>query len=1223
MTNDTPGPGPTLLRDLIDIPEKVDASDYVLRLHEGVAAADRTLRDYVITDSIRQSIDEALGLVERTLADRTAKGAFIHGSFGSGKSHFMAVMHLLLSGNATARSLPNLQAVVDQRRGVLEKKLLAIDYHLIGAESFEAALFKGYLDTVAVKHPDVPPPMLHQSEGLFDDAQRMRATLGDEKFFAALSTGADDDWGELATPWTADSFDAAIAQPVGDPGRERLAQTLVAELFTGYTRVAEWVNISDGLTAMTQHAKKLGYEGLVLFLDELVLWLGAHLSDTSFIQSETQKVAKLVETGVGSLPLPIISFVARQRALKDFLGGGEVRAQQEALSQSFQWWEDRFEAITLNAGDLPTIVKQRLLAPRDDAARATLDSALARVKSDQSSWSYLMTDEVGANESDFAKVYPFSPALVDAMVALSSLMQRDRTALKLMGELLAEGRDTLTVNDVIPVGDLFDPVVTGSAEPLTDDMKKHFAITRQFYQARLRPYLLQKHNLTDAAACELPRDHAFRTEDRLAKTLLISHLVPQTRSLQSLTAARLAALNWGTVNAYIPGTESTQVLDWVKQWASQFGEFTIGEGADPIIAVHLTGVDYTSVLAKVSGEDNNSNRRQVLRGLIESELGIAAPDGMVREQNLTVVWRGSKRTLSVYFGNIRDKSDVTDEILLNPTSSWRLVIDYPFDPAVQSPSPKDDLNRLNELKAEGAQALTLAWVPNFLNAARLDEVGTLAMLDHVLKPTQFDQNASHLPVSDREPARRALENKRDQMTLRLREVLRQAYGVNTSSEQNVDVVIEGNQIVTSMYPGLTIQPPVATNLREGLIKALDQAWKFHTPKHPVVDTDNNEVRAVQVREVVALVQATHENGGRTQGLQASQRNLLRQIAEPLGLGQVNENVYAISPANLKWRDDFTRWAAESPQGMTVASIRTKLAEYGMSQVLEDAVILSWAIINEQEWLRSGAPTPTPQQGALADDMTLRPAHLPTEQEWEKARGRAQQILGIEPDHALVSGAVRRLGAALSVAGTEHASRARELVTLLESHAVALGINAEGAGSRLDTAARVRDLLGALAGESDPIERVELLAAFDLPNEARHFARSIATATDVAQALRDADWEAMRAAASLGRTDVDAALTAAREAASHDELVSPLSQKLAEASRLSRLAVLPPDPGPRPVPVPAPVPGLGPIVDPDVVALTFEGTELSVRMRAVERSIADALAKAPGETKQVRITWMLE
>lgn len=148
MTNPTTGSGATLLRDLIDIPEKVDASDYVLRLHEGVEAADRTLRDYVVTDSIRASLDEALGLVERTLTDRTAKGAFIHGSFGSGKSHFMAVMHLLLSGNAAARGLRNLQDVVDKRRAVLEKKLLAIDYHLIGAESFESALFTGYLATV-------------------------------------------------------------------------------------------------------------------------------------------------------------------------------------------------------------------------------------------------------------------------------------------------------------------------------------------------------------------------------------------------------------------------------------------------------------------------------------------------------------------------------------------------------------------------------------------------------------------------------------------------------------------------------------------------------------------------------------------------------------------------------------------------------------------------------------------------------------------------------------------------------------------------------------------------------------------------------------------------------------------------------------------------------------------------------------------------------------------
>ena len=60
------------------------------------------------------------------------------------------------------------------------------------------------------------------------------------------------------------------------------------------------------------------------------------------------------------------------------------------------------------------------------------------------------------------------------MVALSAIMQRERTALKIMSELLYRGRDELTVGDVIPVGDLFDVVVLGDAKPLTEDMVKVF-----------------------------------------------------------------------------------------------------------------------------------------------------------------------------------------------------------------------------------------------------------------------------------------------------------------------------------------------------------------------------------------------------------------------------------------------------------------------------------------------------------------------------------------------------------------------------------------------------------------------------------------------------------------------------------------------------------------------------------------------------------------------------
>jgi len=72
------------------------------------------------------------------------------------------------------------------------------------------------------------------------------------------------------------------------------------------------------------------------------------------------------------------------------------------------------------------------------------------VRANPVAFRHLLTDEAGSAAVDFEQVYPFSPALVDAMVALSSIMQRERTALKIMSELLSRGRDELTVGDVIP-----------------------------------------------------------------------------------------------------------------------------------------------------------------------------------------------------------------------------------------------------------------------------------------------------------------------------------------------------------------------------------------------------------------------------------------------------------------------------------------------------------------------------------------------------------------------------------------------------------------------------------------------------------------------------------------------------------------------------------------------------------------------------------------------------
>ena len=75
-----------LLKDLINIPERVHQGDFVLKLSEGVTHAEQTLRDYVVTPQLMDAFGNALGFIQQAVQTADSKAAFLHGSFGSGKS---------------------------------------------------------------------------------------------------------------------------------------------------------------------------------------------------------------------------------------------------------------------------------------------------------------------------------------------------------------------------------------------------------------------------------------------------------------------------------------------------------------------------------------------------------------------------------------------------------------------------------------------------------------------------------------------------------------------------------------------------------------------------------------------------------------------------------------------------------------------------------------------------------------------------------------------------------------------------------------------------------------------------------------------------------------------------------------------------------------------------------------------------------------------------------
>ncbi len=224
-----------------------------------------------------------------------------------------------------------------------------------------------------------------------------------------------------------------------------------------------------------------------------------------------------------------------------FADAGASGAEQEVLDRAFRHQEGRFASLALGDDNLPFVANKRLLRRKDDASDHTLTDAFNRLDRRSDVWDVLLdgvnTDDRhrGADEASFRLTYPFSPALVSTLRSLASVMQRERTALKVMQHMLVDRRDTLTVDDVIPVGDAFDYIVDGK-EALDSQAAALFRSATGLYREKLRPILLATHSLTEAdviAAEPGTLPPGYRTDDRLAKTLLLAAVArrcPPSRS---------------------------------------------------------------------------------------------------------------------------------------------------------------------------------------------------------------------------------------------------------------------------------------------------------------------------------------------------------------------------------------------------------------------------------------------------------------------------------------------------------------------------------------------------------------------------------------------------------------------------------------------------------------------------------------------------------------------
>ena len=551
------------------------------------------------------------------------------------------------------------------------------------------------------------------------------------------------------------------------------------------------------------------------------------------------------------------------------------------------------------------------------------------------------------------------------------------------------------LGDVIPLGDLWDVVAHGD-EAFTDVMRVNFANAKKLYEDKLRPMLLEQHQIdlevdrerartdTEVAA----RWQRYENDDRLIKSLLLAALVHGVESLKNMTCMKLAALNHGTIRSRIPNREHQVVADKLRKWVDQSGGVIrlSDDPVNPTVSIQISGVDTDSIIEKARVYDNPGNRQFKLRQLLFKSMGVPEQDEMYISK--TFWWRGSKRSCDVLFTNVRTLPDES----LKSGEDWKVIVDFPFD--TEGHSPIEDLDRINKFREKNEkQQRTLVWLPSFFSPRTQTELGKLVIIDRILLGNNLDQYAEHLSIQDRQTARLLLQNQQSALSQRLLQAVEAAYAIrNEPMPGMLDASYDmSDSHFQSLYPTLVLQRPVGANLGEAMEHLLDQALTHQFPKHPKFGQEIKPGK--DLRQVLEVCQQAARSPDRRVFVEdKAVRQKLINICNPLELGKIESTDKTHFVLDTIWKNHFERMRAASEQANpTVTDLRRwtdKPEERGLPREIQNLLILVYADQTNRSFMRYGGNY-TPTLDDLPDELDLQEQTPPRPQ----GLGRGGQPFG--------------------------------------------------------------------------------------------------------------------------------------------------------------------------------------------------------------------------------------
>jgi hypothetical protein len=629
----------------------------------------------------------------------------------------------------------------------------------------------------------------------------------------------------------------------------------------------------------------------------------------------------------------------------------------------------------------------------------------------------------------------------------------------------------------------------------------------------------------------------------------------------ALTAARLASLNHGSIVSPLPGGEASVVLSKVRTWARDVPEIHLeGDDRNPTIRVQLSDVDYESIVERAKSEDNEGRRRELLKDLVSEGLGVALGNQDLQGAYAhDVIWRGSRRRVDVLFGNVRDRTWLSDDHFRAAPETWRVVVDHPFDDPGHSTA--EDLERLDEMVARGVHDRTLVWLPHFLSDEKLRELRRLVILNWLLDGSaeRWQGHADHLNETDRALARSILESQRNTLRRSLEDAVQQAYGAASRRPGVLREDASHDRTLFSFERLFAPVNPVGATLGQAFENLLGQAFGAVFPAHPTFEPGDVEVKLRDLKVVAGYIARTVADSEKRVELQADAA-VVRRIAEKLGVGKATEMHYLLGD------DRFTPWGQEieralgrraqeggpPPDGRVSVRelrdwIRDVMPAHGLRVEVADLVIIAWAALRQRAWWQHGSPLPAvPDPGSLSPTMELRTEVLPTAEEWAAAGKVGGGMLGATANAYLTAPAVADFVNQVVIKATALAQTAPELVSTLESAYRRFGLTD---GDRLRTARATAALVQQLRHLTG-VKLVQVVGSADLGHATAVAAgKSLDSAAQVSRALTEFQWHRLDPLLQAMDGEGERAASAAdvvnrlRDALERDEMVTSIGSAL--------------------------------------------------------------------------------